>query len=434
MTRGRLLVVEDRESLRRMLTQALRQEDYDVEEAVDGRQAVERLESEAFDLVLTDLKLPLASGLDVLRAARRIDPSLPVVVMTAYGTVETAVEAMKSGAMDFLEKPIEIDDLYRVVALAVGERFEELALELPGGRSIVGGHPRLRASLRLVEKVAPTESTVLLTGESGTGKELFARAVHLLSRRHQGPFVAVNCAAIPESLLENELFGHEKGAYTGANRREAGRFEAAEGGTLLLDEIGELGLSVQSKILRVLEERSYERVGGTRTLDADVRLVGTTNRNLDEMVAAGTFRSDLFYRLNIFPIALPPLRQRPSDVAVLARFLAGRAAERNGCAEPVLTEEALELLAAQRWPGNVRQLANVIERAVILAEQPRIDAVDLTSLLDPLEPDEDETVIRSALDQAAGDKQEAARALGMSYRTLLRRIKKYDLEGYPDYR
>lgn len=434
MSKARILLVEDRESLRRMLRRALESAGYEVEEAVDGREGIERLEAKAFDLALTDLKLPHASGLEVLGVARKIRPAMPVVVMTAYGTVGTAVEAMKSGAMDFLEKPVEIDDLYRVVAAAVGDRDEEPAFVLPDGREIVGSHPRLRAALRLTERVAPVESTVLITGQSGTGKELLARAVHALSNRSEGPFVALNCAAIPETLLENELFGHEKGAYTGASRREAGRFEQAEGGTLQLDEIGELGLGVQSKVLRVLEERTFERVGGSRTIRANVRLVGTTNRDLEEMVASGTFRSDLFYRLNVFPIHLPSLAERSSDIPVLAEFLMRRAAERSGRPPPRLTEDALSLLQERSWPGNVRQLANVLERASILAETSVISAAELGALLDPLEADEEERELRRALTDTQGDPRLAAERLGISYRTLRRRIRKYDLEGYPKYR
>ena len=431
MSSPRILVVEDRDSLRRMVRRALESEGYRVEEAIDGASGIERLEAETYDVVLTDLKLPGASGLEVLAAARRLRPRLPVVVMTAYGTVGTAVEAMKSGAMDFLEKPVEIDELYRVVAAAAGHRPAEAALVLPGGAEIVGSHPRLRAALRLAEKVAPTESTVLVTGESGTGKELVARAVHAGSKRASGPFVAVNCAAIPESLLENELFGHEKGAYTGAGRREAGRFEQAEGGTLLLDEIGELGLGVQSKVLRVLEERTFERIGGSRTLKADVRLVGTTNRDLEQMVSVGDFRSDLYYRLNVFPIHLPSLADRSSDIPDLARYLTRRAAARNGLEIPEFDEAALWKLAEAEWPGNVRQLANVVERAVILCEGPRISEADVMSLLDLPRTDTEELRIRAALERAGGDKRQAAAELGVSYRTLQRRIKKYDLEGYP---
>ncbi|MDX1645394.1 MAG: sigma-54 dependent transcriptional regulator [Thermoanaerobaculia bacterium] len=439
MSRGRLLLVEDRESLRRMLREALVRCEFEVVEASDGRAAVEALEEGEFDLVLTDLKLPGASGLEVLAAARRRRVPIPVVVMTAYGTVQTAVEAMKSGAMDFLEKPVEVEELYRVVDSVVGDSGGELLFELPDGAAIVGGHPRLRAAFRLVQKVAPTESTVLITGESGTGKELFARALHALSPRRDGPFVAVNCAAIPESLLENELFGHERGAYTGASSREEGRFEQARGGTLLLDEIGELGMPVQSKVLRVLEERTFERIGGGRTVRADVRLVATTNRDLDEMVDRGSFRSDLFYRLNVFPIQLPPLRARGSDLPALARALAARAAERTSSGgAPRFDDRAIELLAEQNWPGNVRQLANVMERAVILAEGPEIRRRDLEALLDPLDEESSEGdaagAIRRALERSDGDKRQAAEALGISYRTLQRRIKELDLEGYPHYR
>ena len=439
MSRGRLLLVEDRESLRRMLREALVRCEFEVVEASDGRAAVEALEEGEFDLVLTDLKLPGASGLEVLAAARRRRVPIPVVVMTAYGTVQTAVEAMKSGAMDFLEKPVEVEELYRVVDSVVGDSGGELLFELPDGAAIVGGHPRLRAAFRLVQKVAPTESTVLITGESGTGKELFARALHALSPRRDGPFVAVNCAAIPESLLENELFGHERGAYTGASSREEGRFEQARGGTLLLDEIGELGMPVQSKVLRVLEERTFERIGGGRTVRADVRLVATTNRDLDEMVDRGSFRSDLFYRLNVFPIHLPPLRARGSDLPALARALAARAAERTSSGgAPRFDDRAIELLAEQNWPGNVRQLANVMERAVILAEGPEIRRRDLEALLDPLDEESSEGdaagAIRRALERSDGDKRQAAEALGISYRTLQRRIKELDLEGYPHYR
>src|SRR6185295_3391999 len=302
MSTGRILIVEDRDSLRRMLERALGQEGYVVATAADGRAGIRLLGERSFDLVLTDLKLPDVSGLEVLAASRTAQPQIPVVVLTGYGTVGTAVEAMKLGAYDFLEKPLEIDDLARLIERAIGGRGEEAVFRVPGAPPILGAHPRLRAAIRLLQRVGPTESTVLLTGESGTGKELFAQAVHALSPRRGGPCVALNCAAIPEALIENELFGHEKGAFTGADRRQPGRFELAQGGTLLLDEIGELPLGVQGKVLRVLEERTFERVGGGRTLRADVRLIAATNRDLSAMVAAGGFRADLFFRLNVFQI------------------------------------------------------------------------------------------------------------------------------------
>jgi DNA-binding NtrC family response regulator len=422
----RILVVEDRASLRGMLRKALEKAGHRVEEAGDGAAGVERLAQQTFDLVLTDLKLPGASGLEVLRASRRSQPATPVVVMTAYGTVGTAVDAMKAGAVDFLEKPVELDDLYRVVSAAVGAAERASPYRLPDGTSIVGSHPRLLAALRLVERVAPTDSTVLITGQSGTGKELVARAIHAESRRSGGPFVAVNCAAIPDTLLENELFGHEKGAYTGAGRREAGRFEQARGGTLLLDEIGELALGVQSKVLRVLEERTFERVGGSRSITADVRLVAATNRELDEMVAEGSFRSDLYYRLNVFPIPLPTLAERRSDIAELARHLVERAAARSGRGAVRVEPAALERLAEADWPGNVRQLANVLERAVILCDGPRLTEADVVAALDPLAGDPEEDRLRAALEASGGDKKRAAAALGISYRTLLRRLERFD--------
>lgn len=441
MASGRILIVEDRDSLRRMLERALTQEGYAVASAADAQEGIRRAGEAAWDLVLTDLKLPDGSGIDVLAASRRAAPRIPVIVLTGYGTVATAVEAMKLGAFDFLEKPVAIDDLYRLIERAIREQRdpggpgeEPAVFQAPGAPAIVGGHPRLRAALRLLQRVAPTESTVLLTGESGTGKELFARALHALSPRRPGPFVGLNCAAIPDSLIENELFGHEKGAFTGADRRQPGRFELAEKGTLLLDEIGELPLGVQGKVLRVLEERTFERVGGGRTQRADVRLIAATNRDLQAMAETGEFRSDLFFRLNVFPIELPALRERASDIPLLARHLLQEIARRHQTEPPRLAEDAAELLAAEPWPGNVRELANVLERAVILAEEPVLRAAELRPLLRPLAPAGERDRLRQALIETAGDKRRAAELLRMSYRTLLRKVKEHDLEGVPQYR
>ena len=434
MGSGRILLVEDRDSLRRMLETALSQEGYEVVSAADGPSGIRLVEQHPFDLVLTDLKLPDASGLEVLAASRNAQPRVPVVVLTGFGTVAAAVEAMKLGAFDFLEKPVGIDDLYKLIERAIGERDESALFHAPGAPPIVGRHPRLRAAVRLLQRVAPTESTVLLTGESGTGKELFAKAIHALSPRRSGPCVALNCAAIPDSLIENELFGHEKGAFTGADRRQPGRFELAERGTLFLDEIGELPLGVQGKVLRVLEERTYERVGGGRTQRADVRLVAATNRDLETMVREGTFRADLFFRLNVFPIELPALRERTSDIPLLARHLLGEIARRHHTEPPRLDDEAAGLLAAEPWPGNVRELANVLERAVILAEGSTLRAADLRPLLRPLSTAGERDRLRQALIETDGDKKKAADLLGISYRALLRKVKEHDLEGVPRYR
>jgi DNA-binding NtrC family response regulator len=435
MASGRILIVEDRDSLRRMLELALGDEGYDVAAAANGRAGIQLLAERAFDFVLTDLKLPDVSGLQVLEASRAAQPRVPVVVLTGFGTVGAAVEAMKLGAYDFLEKPLEIDDLARLIERAIGDRDETTVFRAPGAPPIVGVHPSLRAALRLLQRVGPTESTVLLTGESGTGKELFARSIHGLSPRRGGPCVALNCAAIPESLIENELFGHEKGAFTGADRRQPGRFELALGGTLFLDEIGELPVGVQGKVLRVLEERTFERVGGGRTLRADVRLVAATNRDLTAMVEHGEFRADLFFRLNVFPIELPPLRERASDIPLLARHLLEEIARRHRIEPPPRLEEAAaELLAGEPWPGNVRELANVLERAVILTEGPAIRAADLRPLLRPLAGSGERDRLKAALVEAGGDKRRAAEILDMSYRALLRKVKEHDLEGVPRYR
>jgi DNA-binding NtrC family response regulator len=448
---GRILLVEDRDSLRRMLELALAAEGYEVEAVADGGGGMRRLAERTYDLVLTDLKLPDASGLEVLAASRAAQPRTPVVVLTGYGTVGAAVEAMKLGAYDFLEKPVAIDDLARLIAGAIGSREEGEpggagdVWTTPGAPPIAGRHPRTRAAIRLLERVAPTESTVLLLGESGTGKELFARALHALSARKGGPFIAVNCAAIPETLMENELFGHEKGAFTGADRRQPGRFELAEGGTLMLDEIGELSLAVQGKVLRALEERTFERVGSGRTQRADVRLVAATNRELAAMVAAGEFRSDLYFRLAVFPIELPALRERASDIPLLARHLLAGIARRHRREPPLLEDEAAELLAAEPWPGNVRELGNVLERAVILAEGPALRADDVQALLRPFatpagapgnpgNPGGEREKVRQALIEADGDKRRAAEILGLSYRILLRKVREHDLGGVPKYR
>ncbi len=380
-----VLIVEDHDSLREMLRKTLEAAGHEVEEAADAARAISLVRSKRYLLVLTDLRLPRGDGHGVLQAAREADPELPVIVMTAYGTVEDAVAAMKAGALDFLGKPVDPDHLLLVVERALDRsrlRRENLILrsefaERLGFPRIIGESAALQEVSRQIQRVAPTGATVLLQGESGTGKELFARAIHHLSDRREGPFVAINCAAIPDTLLENELFGHEKGAYTGANAARIGRVELAGGGTLFLDEIGDISPAVQSKLLRVLQERTFERVGGNRTIEVDLRVVAATNQDLRQSVAEKRFREDLFFRLSVVPILIPPLRDRREDIPLLVEAFVQRF--RRELARPGLglSEGALAALAAYPWPGNVRELENCIERAAIVADADLIQPSDL---------------------------------------------------------
>jgi len=385
-----ILLVEDKDSLRAMLRHALESQGHVVIEARDQNEAVEALRTGRPGLVLSDLRLTEGDGFGVLRAAKELDPELPVVVMTAYGSIEDAVEAMKEGALDFLAKPVDPDHLLLLVERALSQRRlitenillkEELA-QRRGAPQIVGEDPRLKQVTIAMHRAAASDATVLIEGESGTGKELFARAVHALSPRADGPFVAINCAAIPETLLETELFGYEKGAFTGAAQRKPGKFELAHRGTLFLDEIGDLPLTLQAKILRALEEKQFERVGGTTLLHVDVRVVAATNRNLKAAVAARQYREDLYFRLSVFPITIPPLRERPGDIALLARYFVERFC-RELRKKVVLAPDAIDAMQAYSWRGNVRELQNCMERAVILTDGDSIHArhLNLTSHL-----------------------------------------------------
>src|SRR5271168_3770568 len=380
-----VLLVEDKAELRAMLRKALERNGYTVEEAPDGNTAIDKVRSRRYLLILTDLKLPGCSGLDVLREARKVDSALPVILITAYGSVEEAVTAMKDGAFDFIQKPVDLDHLKLLLERAARQQEllrenlllrEEYALRY-GFPRIVGEHPSMKDASQMTQRVAATDSTVLLLGESGTGKELFARAVHHLSPRANHPFVALNCAAIPEGLVENELFGHERGAYTGAGARKIGKLELAHRGTLFLDEIGDLPFAIQSKLLRVLEERRFERVGGTQEIEANVRIVTATNKDLRAAVADKAFREDLYFRISAVPITIPPLRERGDDVYLLAEHFLGRF--RREFRKPALkfAEEARERLLTYPWPGNVRELQNAIERAAILANGSEIDVSGL---------------------------------------------------------
>ncbi len=388
---ARILVVEDNDTLRRGITFALRERWGDVQEVASGDDAVECISdsnSDAFDVIVTDLRLPGCDGVSVLRAARKRDPGTSVLLMTAYGTIETAVEAMRSGAFDFVQKPLDLDQLELRVARGVDHRrllyeVTELRAEQAARQAseqIIGDSPALRSALDLAKRVAPTRSTVLITGETGTGKELIAGLIHSASPRAEGPLVKVNCAALPETLLESELFGHERGAFTGADRQRIGRFEEASGGTLFLDEVGDTSRATQAKLLRVLQEQRFHRLGGSKLLRTDARIISATNHDLAARIAEGEFREDLYFRLNVIRIHLPPLRERPEDLVDLAHhFLHELSAEMQHSIRG-FTEAALAKIRSHDWPGNVRELHNTLERAVLMTEGPRIDAEDLSIL------------------------------------------------------
>ena len=459
---AQILIVEDKDSLRTMLRHALERQGHAVLEARDQPEAVRVLQQAQPAVVLSDLRLPEGDGFGVLRASKEIDVDVPVIVMTAYGSIEDAVLAMKEGALDFLAKPIDPDHLLLLVARALDQRRmvtenllmkEELAVRR-GAPQLVGEDPSLRKVFASLQRAASTDTTVLLEGESGTGKELFARSLHALSARADAPFVAINCAAIPETLLETELFGHEKGAFTGAVARKPGKFEMAHRGTLFLDEIGDLPLALQAKILRALEERRFERVGGTASVQVDVRLVAATNRGLRAAVAARRFREDLFFRLSVFPITVPPLRERPGDIPVLARFFVERFCRDLKKKALALSPAALEQLQAYRWPGNVRELQNCIERAVILADGdailPRhLNLSFVTVVSEEASPDPwaqldlsgsladvtrravaevERLKIQEVLRAVDGNKGRASESLQVSYKTLLAKLKEHKIE------
>ncbi len=373
---GKVLLIEDKDSLREMLKRALEEGRFIVEEARDGIEAVHKIKNERFLLILSDLRIPHVDGLEILRVAKEVDSETPVIFMTAYGSIEIAVEAMKNGAYDFMPKPVDINYLLLLVNRIQSSqqlRNENMILKeefsrILGFPRILGGDRSFQEITLALQKAAPTDATVLITGESGTGKELFARAIHQLSPRKDAPFVAVNCAAIPEPLLENELFGHEKGAFTGALNRKLGKFELAQGGTIFLDEIGEMPIPLQAKLLRVLQEKEFDRVGGTTPVQVDIRVLAATNRNLEQLVADKQFREDLFFRLSVFPIHIPPLRQRKKDIPLFAEHFIEQFCRELKRGKLKLSVAATRKLMEYSWPGNVRELQNCLERAAILAD------------------------------------------------------------------
>ncbi len=458
-----LLLVEDKAELRAMLRTALERAGYCVDEACDGNSAVNKIRARRYLLVLTDLKLPGRSGIEVLRESKQADPAVPVLLVTAYGSVEEAVTAMKEGAFDFIQKPVDLDHLKILVQRAAQQQEllrenlllrEEYAARY-GFPQILGEHKALKEISQQIQRVAVTDSTILLLGESGTGKELFARAIHHLSPRRDFPFVALNCAAIPEGLVENELFGHERGAYTGAGARKIGKMELAQRGTLFLDEIGELPAAIQAKLLRVLEEKRFERVGGTQAVDVDVRIVTATNRDLRAAAAEKTFREDLYFRIAAVPIQIPPLRERGDDTLLLADYFLKKYRAEFHKPGLAFTKEARARLSGYRWPGNVRELQNTIERAVILSDGEAIDADALQ--LPAARPADGQMpagtipenfnwegtlpevgqralghverfLIENALRECKWNKTRAAGKLGVSFKTLLSKMRALGLE------
>ena len=447
-----ILLVEDEPKMRRLLELQLTDEGFVAQSAPDAEIGLQMLGKQPYDLVVSDFKLPGMNGLEFLQAAKRIDAHLPIIIMTAYGTVESAVEAMKAGASDYVLKPFSLAELILVIRKELDSkrlRDENRSLREALGLkykydNIVAQSEKMQAVLRLVERVAPTNATLLIGGESGVGKDLIARAIHQHSQRASGPFIKINSTAIPETLLESELFGYEKGAFSGAVSSKPGKFELADKGTLFLDEIGDIPAAIQVKLLRVLQEREFERLGGTKTLRVDVRLIAATNRDLRAALEEGTFREDLYYRLNVVAIDIPPLREHKEDIPALVDFFLQRFSKEMGQPAPKITPAALKLLTDFHWPGNVRELENVIQRAVTLAEGPSIDTPDIqldvpaarasaasNHLLPPgMTLDQwEEEAIREALRRADGNKSQAARALGLSRNALRYRLSKI---GVPD--
>ncbi|MBI2340327.1 MAG: sigma-54-dependent Fis family transcriptional regulator [Deltaproteobacteria bacterium] len=456
--RGRILVVDDEAVIVKALVKFLDQEGFDVDSAGDGPEAVEKCKEKHFDLLLTDLSMPKVDGIELIREVKSLIPSISCIVMTAFGSIASAVEAMKAGAFHYITKPFELEDVALIIDKALEHaRLKEQNMILRrqistkyGFESIIGASDELSEVLNLVSRVADTDSTVLILGESGTGKELIARAVHYNSRRADRPLVPVNCGAIPESLLESELFGHVKGSFTGAINSKRGRFELANGGTIFLDEIGDMSLRLQVKILRVLQERKFEPVGSTKTMEVDVRIITATNQNLEKLVEKGEFREDLYYRLNVIPIVIPPLRNRVCDIPILAEHFLKIYSEANELPPPRLSADAMSLFMNYRWSGNVRELENTIERLVVLHPAQEIAVSDLPEKfleasdtiirhasfhipesgisLKNVVDDFENNLILKALEKTGWNKNKAAHLLKLNRTTLVEKIKKKNLD------
>lgn len=451
-----ILIVEDKESMAQMLKETLKLEGYEVVIAGDGAEGIRRIKDTKIDVILTDLKLPKRDGLEVLKASKEENPLIPVIVMTAFGSIETAVTAMKLGAYDFITKPLDTDHLLMLIKRSLENQrliTENILLKDKlshqfGMPTIIGKSPKMLEVADNIQKVAQAKTSVLLLGESGTGKELFARVIHFLSPRKGHPFIPINCVAIPGELLESELFGHEKGSFTGAVDKKLGKFELADKGTVFLDEIGEMDMSLQSKLLRTLQEGEIERVGGTKPIKVDVRIIAATNKNLDVAVTDKSFREDLYYRLSVFPITIPPLRERREDIPPLVEHFITKYSAEMKIPKKNIAPDVVDILKSYSWKGNVRELENVIERAMILCDgdtiaqehlrlNPSISQVTASQNI-PLDGTLDEVAraalrtaeslrIKKALQDTHGNKSRAAEILKVSYKTLLTKIKEYNL-------
>jgi DNA-binding NtrC family response regulator len=450
---GKILVVEDNDVLRSSVVQALVENGHNVSEVGDGEEATERLQEESYDVVLTDMRMPKKSGLEVLRFAKQVNDLTVAIVMTAFGTIESAVEAMKSGAYDYIQKPFELEELEVKINRALEHRRDTGVLQILRSQTsqalehnnIVGSSPQIRKIFEIIKKIARSNASILITGETGTGKELIASLAHYNSLRAKQSFVKVNCAALQENLLESELFGHEKGAFTSADRQRIGRFEQANGGTLFLDEIGDMSASTQAKVLRVLQEQEFERLGGMKTIKVDVRIIAATNKNLKEAIANNTFREDLYYRLNTVAIETPALRERKEDVLPLATFFAKKYSEELKKTISGFSPQAVKYLTRHNWPGNIRELQNTIERAVLMAESNLIGVEDLTlnttkgdaSSIDALGikippsgiklDDLERNTIIEALKMTNWVQKDAAELLGVSRRVLNYKVKIHNI-------
>jgi two-component system response regulator HydG len=443
--KGSVLIVDDEAVVRDSLRKWLREEGYEVGTAENATEALKRLVEQRWDLALVDIRMPGTDGIELQKRFRQIDPNLIVIIITGYASVETAVQALKQGAYDYVTKPFDPDDIAHLIRNAIGHRraaqenvrLRETLAEVIPPVELVGNSAPMRKVLEAIETVAPTDATVLITGESGTGKELVARAIHRLSPRRFHPFVVIHCGALPETLLESELFGHEKGAFTGAQYRKKGKFEIADGGTVFLDEIGDISLKTQTDLLRVLQDHQITRVGSTQPIQVDFRCIAATNRNLEQLIAEGSFRPDLYYRLNVFRIELPPLRQRPDDIPLLVEHFVRKFSQQMNKHIVRVAPEAMALLQAHPWPGNVRELENAVERAMVVAQEPELRAQDFTLKLQgsEREPQTLEEVERAhilkVLEECGGNQTRAAQILDIDRVTLHNKLKRYGWKKKP---